>query len=554
MKGYRKGLVSTLLTLGLLTMAACGRPPAVGGGTGEGAHGGHEAHGQAAAGSAAGAPAGAAGGQRLRIAIGHGLDYVGVDPLGPGRENTLLATIIYEPLLLETADGKLEPALAERWESDPTGTHWTFHLRRGVTFHDGTPFDARAVVRAYERHLRDPEKARRLGEPRVEIVDDYTVSFHLNRPHAPFLSVVGSFSTVIPGPNAYGSDGNLVKPVGTGPFQVTRFTREHVLLARYEKHWRQVPALEEVEVKYIPDPATMILALEAGEVDVIGADGYGVPRNEIRRLEADPRFRVLVNTKDAALEWIGFNLHRPPFDDLRVRQAFNYAVDREAITRQVLEGYAVPARGPIGYDASIPWTNTAIEGYRHHPERARALLEEAGWKDTDGDGIRERDGRPLRATLLFEPTRDWKLVAEALRTQLRQVGMDLRLEMRDGALIRDLQKKGDFEAAAQGSIGKSLVDPYYYLVWYYSSRGRGSLLHDPGLDGLIARSLSTLDPGERERLYHEIQARIMEILPGAYLYHPARVTVVRADVEGWESAGTMDPLRFLWKVSRRGGR
>lgn len=464
MKGHRKPLTFVLLVLGLIAAAACGR--AVGAGSRTGVSGAGSREGHAAAGVAAGR---AAGGQRLCIAIGHGLDYIGVDPFGPGREDTLLATIVYEPLLLETADGKLEPGLAERWESDPSGTRWTFYLRRGVTFHDGTPFDARAVAWAYERYLKDPDKARRLGEPQIQVVDDYTVTFRLKRPHAPFLSVVGNFSTVIPSPKSYDGQGKLLRPIGTGPFQVRRFTREHVVLTRYENHWRQAPPLKEVEVKYIPDPITMILALEAGEVDVIGADGYGIPHNEIRRLEQDARFRVLVNTEGSALEWIGFNLHRPPFDDLRVRQAFNYAIDREAITRRVLEGYAVPARGPIGYDASIPWTNTAIEGYRHDPDRARALLEDAGWIDADRDGIRERDGQPLRVTLLFEPTRDWKLVAEALRTQLRQVGMDIRLEMRDGAIIRDMQKRGEFQAAAQGSIGKNLVDPYYYLIWYYSS-------------------------------------------------------------------------------------
>lgn len=495
---------------------------------------------------------------RLTVALGHGLDYLGVDPYGPGRENTVLETAIYEPLILETPDGRLEPALAESWEAADGGRTWTFHLRRGVTFHDGTPFTAAAVRQAFEHYRQDPTLGRTLGIAAIETPDDHTVVFRLQRPFAAFLTVLGSFQTVIPAPSSFDAAGRFVRPVGTGPFRVAEARRDLVRLAANERHWRGAPGLKEIVVKYVPDPATMVLALEAGEVDLIGADGYGVPRNEVDRLKRDGRFRVQVNRDQSALEWVAFNLRHPVLADVRVRRALNYAIDRDELTRKVLSGYAVPAKGPIGFDTSIPWTDPAIAGYPYDPQQARALLAEAGWRDGDGDGVLDRQGQPLRLTLLFDGTaRDWKLVAEALQQQLARVGVQLELQSRDQATVADLVRRGQFQLAAQASIGKRLSDPYAFIQYYFTSEGRGSVVrgHAP-LDQLYRQLVTTLDRDRRAELYRRIQQEIMNLVPGAFLYHPARVAVLRADVQGWEFAGTMDPLRYAYKVTRgaAGGR
>lgn len=489
---------------------------------------------------------------RVTIALGHGLDYLGVDPFGPGRENTVLETAIYEPLLFETPDGKLEPALAESWEAADGGKTWTFHLRRGVTFHDGSPFDARAVRFAFDHYRQDPALGRTLGIAAVETPDDHTVVFRLERPFAPFLTVIGSFQTVIPSPSSYDASGNFVRPVGTGPFKVAEHRRDLVRLVRNENHWRGAPRLAEIVVKYIPDPATMVLALESGEVDLIGADGYGVPRNEVDRLRGDARFKVRVNRDRSALEWVAFNLRRPVLSDVRVRQALNYALDRRELAERVLGGYAVPAKGPIGFDDTIPWTDTSIQGYPYDPDKARSLLAEAGWKDTDGDGVLDREGRPLRLTFLFDgAARDWKLVAEAVQQQLARVGVQLDLQSRDQATIADLVRRGDFDLAAQASIGKRLSDPFAYIQYYFTSGGRGTVIRgNETLDRLYGEVVGSLDTARRREAYRRIQEEIMRVVPGAFLYHPARVAVLRADVQGWEFAGTMDPLRLAYKLYR----
>lgn len=540
--------LSLLILAGLLSLAAsgCGTSPA-----------GQEA--SAAGDSAPGSDSAAAAAapeehrpepQHLVVALGHGLDYLGVDPFGPGRENTVLSTAIYEPLALE-GDAGYEPALAESWDVSPDGRTWTFQLRRGVTFHDGSAFDAAAVEYAFSRYMQDPVAGRRLGIAAVAAPDPHTVTFTLKEPSALFLGVVGSFSAVIPAPASYGPDGRLVQPIGTGPFKVLSHSRQQVELAAHADHWRGRPDLDTVTVRYLPDPATMVLALEAGEVDLIGADGYGVSRSEVHRLQADPGFRTLVYDDGAAIEWVGFNLYRGPLSDVRLRQAINHAIEREVIVTHLLEGFGSPAVGPLGH-ADAPWANPRISDYAHDPERARTLLAEAGWQDSDGDGVVERDGEKLELVMLFEGTREWKLYAEAIQQDLARVGIGLRLEMRDGDVIRDLQRKGEFDLVGLGGIGKNPVEPHYYLFYYYSSGGRGTVIRgDRELDQVIGRIAVTLDRTEREQLYHQAQDLIWAQVPGAYLVNPARVTVMQADVQGWQFAGTMDPLRRLWQVHRQ---
>lgn len=531
----KRGLAALLLALTTLWALGCAGPPGAPAAAGGGAAGG----------GAATAPA-----QRLTVALGHGLDYVGVDPFGPGRENTLLETVVYEPLALENSPGQFEPALAESWSVSPDGRTWTFRLRRGVKFHDGSDFDSRAVLYAFERYMKDPNTARRLGIQLLAAPDPHTVTFTLAAPLAPFLSVVGSFSAVIPAPAGFDEAGKLVRPIGTGPFLVKSHSRQLVELAANPEHWRGRPPLDTVVIRYLPDPTTMVLALEAGEVDVIGADGYGIPRGEIRRLEASPELRTLVVSDGAAMDWVGFNLYSGPLRDLWVRQAVSHAIDRQALIRHLLEGFGTPAEGPLG-QPGVPWAHPDLPGYPYDPQRAQALLAEAGWHDADGDGVRERDGQKLRLTLLFEGTRDWKLYAEALQQELAKVGIQVVLQMRDGDMIQDLQRKGQFDLVALGAIGKNPADPYYYFQYYYSSRGAGTVLRDQKLDRQIAALSTTVDRAERQRVYHQVQEALADLVPGAYLVNPARVTVVRAGVEGWRFAGTMDPLRWLWQVSRR---
>ncbi|HHY73319.1 MAG TPA: hypothetical protein GX497_08845 [Bacillus bacterium] len=489
--------------------------------------------------------------QTLTIALGHGLDYLGLNPYMSGRENTVLRTVVFEPLALETSTGQFEGALAKSWFVNETGTEWTFQLRDNVTFHDGTPFTSSAVVEAINRYMEDPNFSRRAGIETVKAPDEYTVVFYLQKPFAPFLNLVGSYQCAIPSPASFDEEGKMVNPIGTGPFALKSLSKEKVEFVAYENHWREKPSIDELNVVYISDPATMVLALESGEVDLIGADGYGIPQSEIKRLQENENFTVFRSADSSSLEWIGFNSNKGPLSDAKVRKAINYAIDREQITEFIFEGFATSAVGPIGFDASIPWTDTSIQGYRFDMEKAQQLLAEAGWKDRNNDGFLVKDGQVLELTFLLEGTRTWKPIGEAIQNQLANLGIKINLELRDSSVIRELVKKGEFNMVGLGSIGKNAADPYHFFQYYFTKKGSGTVLtNNEKLDQLVSDVVTTIDQEKRTEIYNEIQQEIMEVTPGAFLLHPHRVTIYKNDIAGWDFSNTMDPLRFVYKVTR----
>lgn len=489
--------------------------------------------------------------QSLTIALGHGLDYLGVDPYGSGKENTVLRTLIFEPLAMETSDGQFEPGLAKSWTVNDAGTEWTFKLREKVTFHDGTPFTSSAVKTAFDHYTKDPMLSKRLAIASVETPDDFTVVFKLQRPFAPFLNVVGSFQCTIPSPTSFDEKGNLIKPIGTGPFKLKQQTKERVEYIANENHWRGKPDLDELNVVYIADQATMILALESGEVDLIGADGYGVSQAEVKRLQENKDFTVVENPDSSSLEWVGFNLYKAPLNDVNVRKAINYAINREEITEYVYEGLATPAKGPIGFDNSIPWVDTSIKGYEFDLKKAKQLLTEAGWKEKNEEGYLVKDGQVLELNFLIQSDRTWKPLGEVIQTQLAKAGIKVNLELQDNNMIRDLVKQGKYDLAGLGSMGKSASDPYYFFQYFFTSKGQGTVVTDSKkLDGLVRDVVTTIDQTQREDIYKEIQQEVNNLTPGAFIVHPTRVTVMKNDIKGWEFSGTMDPLRFIYKVKR----
>lgn len=491
------------------------------------------------------------GSKTLTVALGHGLDYLGMDPNGSGKEHSTLSTVVFEPLVMETSIGTFEGALAESWEVDEAGTKWTFHLRENVTFHDGTPFKSTIVKETFLHYMEDPLLARRLGITTIDTPDDHTVIFNIQRPFAPFLNVISSFQCIIPSPSTFDENGNYVKAIGTGPFQLKSETKERLEFVAYEDHWRGKPEIDELVAVYIADPATMVLALESGEVDLIGADGYGVSYSEIQRLASGEQFTVVENADSSSLEWVGFNMYKEPLNDIRVRQAINYALNREEIAQYVYDGFATPAVGPIGFNDTIPWVDTSIKGYSFDVEKAQELLAEAGWTEKNKEGYLVKDGKVFELKFLIQPNRTWKPMGEVIQNQLKEIGIKVNLEIRDISIIRELVKKGDYDLAGLGSMGKSATDPYYFFQYYFTSIGTGTLVTDhEKLDQLIGQVVREVDENERQQIYNEIQHEVMDIVPGAFMVHPTRVTVMKEDISGWEFAGSMDPLRLIYKVSR----
>jgi len=266
--------------------------------------------------------------------------------------------------------------LAESWEASEDALTWTFHLRKGVTFHDGTPFNAEVVKFSYDR-VMNPEHSRvaaqfQEGIKEVEVVDDYTVKFHLNFPNASFIAqLVADFRSVIMSPAAvekYGED-LAINPVGTGPFKFVEWRRdEQIVLERNEDYWGGAPLLDGVIFRVIPDEQTMLIELEKGTVHM----SLNFPIEHLAELEANPDLTVHKGLKHASYgAW--FQVNMPPMGDVRVRKAFALAVDVDTIVDTVGKGLMVPACGPVPPN-NVLIKPCEIEWPKYDPEEAKRIL------------------------------------------------------------------------------------------------------------------------------------------------------------------------------------
>lgn len=452
---------------------------------------------------------------------------------GPGY---IRMSLIFDTLVWKDSEG-LIPWLASAWESSPDGLSWVFTLRAGVRWHDGRPLTAEDVIFNFEYFRRQPaplvrgvefiRSVRSDGEGRVEVV--------LGRPYAPFLVNVAGSVPVIPrhvwekvsdplrftGPDAL---------IGSGPYRLVSYDQASgaYLYEANPDFWLGKPYVRRVELVQVADP---LLALEQGVVDAAGLPVEGrVPAEVISRFEGNPQFAVISQPG----EWnpaIHFNLAKgPPYADPDFRRAWAYAIDRDELVRRVLQGLGQPGNpGWLAY--SNPWRNPNVAQYPFDPDRARALLDGVGYRDTNGDGVRELpDGRPLEIALYFESPAFMR-VAEIVRERLRAVGLALTFRPADRNTLDSLTTAGNYEVAivSYGGLGG---DPDY-MRQVFSSRSpyrgfqRAHGYSNPQFDELADRQLAATDPASRKRLVDEMQAIIARDLPVLPLYYPTNYYIFR---------------------------
>ena len=456
----------------------------------------------------------------------YGLTLVvsGIDPhVDASSELGIPLTSVYDTLVYQNLDGTFVPGLAERWEVSDDGLVYTFYLRKDVTFHDGTPFNAEAVKFSLDR-IADPEtksrKAASLLGPydHTEVVDEFTVRVYFRRPHAAFLDAASQVYLAIVSPTAVQKWGAEYQEhqVGTGPFMFKEYEpRDHLILQRNpDYNWapavykHQGPAyLDEIEFRFFSDPASRVLALESGQAHVMGE----IPPQDVARLQESPEFDIVrVPIPGQPLQFF-INTEKPPTDDLRVRQALLYATDREAITRAIFGETSPPAYGPLcavtlGYDESVR------EMYPHDPAKAAALLEEAGWVDSDGDGIREKEGQPLTLEMILMSWGYVPEVGQMLQAQFRQVGVDVRMqEMAFPAALAAARESQHHLAPMLFSSS----DPGILSTTFHSANADAGFnwakVRDEELDRLLDAGAQAMDEAERLALYAQAQRRIMDL-------------------------------------------
>jgi peptide/nickel transport system substrate-binding protein len=459
-------------------------------------------------------PAGAAG--TFRIAVGVDLDTV--DPAQ--MTTTTVANMIdyvAETLTSLGPDGKVQPWLAESWTLSPDGVTYTFKLRKGVVFHDGTPFDAKAVKFTFDRlkdpAIRVPVRAS-LPLKEIEAVDASTVKMTLTRPSAPFIAALAQTTTAIVSPAAADKNGNeyknIVQTVGTGPYVFKeRKKGESFTVSLNDKYWGKKPTYDTVVFRIVPEAATRESLLLAGQVDLIVLP----PIADLPALQRNPAVKVLLAPSDRTI-FVSMNTSKPLFGDPRLRQALNYAVDKKAIIQNVLFGAADEMDAPM---ASSLFGYCKVGSYEYNPAKAKQLLTEAGVKPGTKVSFHHPTGRYVQD----------REVAQAVAGYLREVGIEPELQTMDWPSYVSIINAGPAEKTVHqlAFLGwaPQFLDASQQMLqfWTETHPPKGlaiTFYKHPRVDELIPAADRESNPDKRKEIYCEIQKQIWADAPWLFLY------------------------------------
>ena len=432
------------------------------------------------------------------------------------------------------------------------GMDVTWKLRPGVVWHDGKPFtsaDVKFTVDAINGPNYNPESTD--GFDRISSVDTpdaQTAVVHYREIYAPYdiQFIRGTLPKhVLDGRDIDRAQDYNRNPLGTGPYRVAEWKAgEYILLERVPHYWRgdEYPVIRRLLFKFIANTNTRINQLKSGEVHVVAL----VPWDKYREIAGLPSLTIH-KTRGNAYEHVTLNeQHFPPFADVRVRRALTYALDRELLTRTILDGLAPVAHGPI---QPVSWAYTdQITRYAFDPARARALLDDAGWK-VGANGIRQREGRPLAFTLITQAGFAIREnMAQAIERQLRDVGVDVTVQLHDGTAISAIWFEGRFDAMLHWWQMPS--DPE--LTTFFAAdrtppAGRNiNYFKDDELTRLLYASDRTVDRAERTRLLHRAQQIVADAAPEIPLYSITRLDAVPSTLEHFK--GNPTNTGIFWNV------
>jgi len=406
---------------------------------------------------------------------------------------------VAEPLVKLSSNFKVEPALATSWEYRGQNT-WRFNLRRGVHFHDGQEFTARSVQTSFAQLVKSNSGYSFLTEDSVKIVDDYTVDITPSKPNLPLPQQI-----VHPNYSIFAPDTDpSVKPVGTGAFRLVEYRpNERIVVARNDDYWGEKARLERLTFRFIPDATTRVLALQAGEVDLI----VDLPREQAAQIESQPDLAVARSPVGLIMSF-QINMHgKEPYSLLAnrtLRQAIGTAIDRQTLVRTIWEGEGSDVQNMTAPAILGVYANM-VKGFAFDQNKARQLLEADGWV-TGADGIREKDGRRLQLVLLANPEIDSGTV-EFIQAQLKQTGIDAQWnKLPDIGTFSARQSDGEFDLTLTVS-NQNDANPLFLpaLIFYSKSTrpfARWNYVGDK-FDQLIETGLQSSNPDDVQRIAAE---------------------------------------------------
>lgn len=432
--------------------------------------------------------------------------------------------------------------LAESWDISPDGLKITFHLRKGVKWHDGTEFTSDDVVFTY-RTVTNPDIPTPYSSiygpvEKIEAPDKYTVRITYKEPYAPALESWGM--GIMPKHYLEGKDLTSPEinrnPIGTGPYKLKEWvTGQKIVLEAFDDYFEGKPNIDKVVARIIPDTATMFLELKFGGIDFMGL--------------TPPQYKLQANTEffnkyfqkfrypSFGYTYLGYNLLNPLFSDKRVRQAIAHAINKKEIIAGVLMGYGTPCTGPFPPES---WAyNPSVRDYEYNPDKAIHLLAEAGWKK-NREGILEKNGKRFSFTVLVNQGNEARLkTAQIIKEQLKKIGIEMNIKVLEWqAMLHEFIDKKRFEAVIMGwTLSR---DPDIYDIWHSSKTKEGEFnfisYKNEEVDRLLIQGRQTFDIEKRKKIYHRIHEILADEQPYLFLYVPDALPVLHKRFKGVEKA------------------
>ncbi len=459
---------------------------------------------------------------------------------GNTRYNYLFNSNMFEGLVLRNDQAELVPGLAESYTVSPDGLTYTFNLRKGVRFHDGSPFTAEDVKFSLERATNPATKNPLLSFIRtidkVEILGPNQVALRLKEKDAIFLKKLAFAGWIVPRDymQSVGEDGFAKRPVGTGPFRfVSRSINERIEMQAHEQHWGWVPKVRHLVLRTVPEDAVRLGMLQTGEADIVaemppplldrinairGAKALSHPSGEI--------YWLVLNIKDAAKD--------SPLLNRQVRMALNHAIDRQAIITNVLRGQAELIPGALA--PSVAAVDPQLKPYAHDPALARKLLAEAGYPNGFRIDMYSSVGR-------YTLDRDISL---AIANQLKAVGIEVNLNLWDSAKwVGELPKK--YYPISYQAFGNTIFDPEGLMIFGVHSKAFWSFYRNEGVDKLIDESLSITDAAARDLHFQKIDRALHDDASHAFLWE-SKILIGLRDRVNWRPRPGDNIYKF-WTAS-----
>ncbi|HEX9868016.1 MAG TPA: ABC transporter substrate-binding protein [Candidatus Tectomicrobia bacterium] len=483
--------------------------------------------------------------------FGRGADSVGLDPaVVTDGESFRVTRNIYESLLEYTRDSpEVVPGLAEYWVTSPNGLEWKFELRRNVTFHDGTPCNAEAVVFNFERWMFEHHpyhkgvfeywKSMFGGFPgfvqSVRAVDEFTVEFVLEKPMAPFLANLAMPMFGIASPTAIKKHGDdyFKNPVGTGSFRFREWRKDdRVVLERNPDYWGEKALLDRVIFRSIVDNSARLLELQAGSIDFMEF----LNPDDIPTVKSDPNLQLLLRPS-MNVGYLWWNVEKEPFGKLEVRRAIAHAINKRAIVEKLFGGIGIPAINML--PPSLWGYNDAVLDYAYDPAKAREYLAKAGLPN----GFKTKLwAMPNPRPYMPQPTK----IAEAIQADLKGVGIEAEIVTMDWATYLAKTREGEQDMYMLGWTGDN-GDPDNFLYWFFGQKETRSRYYNTKAAQLTAKAQAIFDQEERARLYREAQIVLKEDTANVPIAHTTPPLAAKKSVKGYMPHATGgEKLDTVW--------